>query len=520
MRQRRLVECGIISLLSVVGLLGAGLNSRVADAVESGDKAAARALLQKGADVNAAQPDGMTALHWAAYHDDLATAQLLVRAGANVKAANRYGVIPLSSACENGNGEMVELLLKAGADPNAALPLGETPLMTAARTGKIAAVKALLSHGATVDVKESQGGQTALMWAAAEGNVQVVEALLQAGADLHVRAPSGFTPFLFAVREGQTEMVRTLLKAGADVNETIKIASSAPSSLRHAPRSLALRTGTSALALAVANAHFELAALLLDAGANPNAAEQGWTPLHTLSWVRRPGMGNNDPAPEGSGSLSSLDMVKKLAEHGANLNARMTRRVNVGLTELNTRGATPFFLAARTGDADLMRALAKAGADPLLTNSDNSTPLMAAAGLGTRSPGEDAGIEAEVLQALQTALDLGADINAVDKNGESAMHGAAYRNQASAAQFLADKGADIRIWNQRNKQGWTPLLIAEGYRSGNFKPSPETEAVLRKVMTAAGVSTDIAPPDQCDHHYGKDQCKAGNAAPSAPAPAK
>jgi ankyrin repeat protein len=462
----------------------------------------------------------MTALHWAAYHDDLETMQLLVRAGANVKAANRYGVTPLSSACENGNGAMVELLLKAGADPNAALPLGETPLMTAARTGKIAPVKALLAHGAAVDAKEMQGGQTALMWASAEGNVQVVEALLQAGANLHARVPSGFTPFLFAVREGQAEMVRTLIKAGADVNETVQIASSAPSSLRHAPRSLALRTGTSALELAVANAHFELAAYLLDAGANPNAAEQGWTPLHTISWVRRPGLGNNDPAPEGSGNMTSLELVKKLAEHGANLNARMTRRVNVGLTDLNTRGATPFLLAARTGDAELMRTLAQLGADPLLPNADNSTPLMVAAGLGTRSPGEDAGIENEVLQALQVALDLGADINAVDKNGETAMHGAAYRNQASAAQLLADKGADIRIWNQRNSHGWTPLLIAEGYRSGNFKPSPETEAVLRKVMTTAGVSTDIAPPAECDQHYGKEPCKAGDAAPKGPVPAK
>jgi ankyrin repeat protein len=186
--------------------------------------------------------------------------------------------------------------------------------------------------------------------------------------------------------------------------------------------------------------------------------------------------------------MTSLQLVRKLAEKGANLNARMTRKVNLGLTSLNTNGATPFFLASRTADAELMRTLAALGADPLLTNVDNSTPLMAAAGLGTRSPGEDAGTESEVVEALQVALDLGNDINAVDNNGETAMHGAAYKNLPGAVEFLAAKGAKIEIWNKKNKQGWTPLRIAEGYRFGNFKPSFVTVAAFHKVMTAAGVS--------------------------------
>jgi uncharacterized protein len=175
------------------------------------------------------------------------------------------------------------------------------------------------------------------------------------------------------------------------------------------------------------------------------------------------------------------------------LNARMTKKVNFGLTGLNTLGATPFFLAAKTADAQLMRELAKLGADPLLTNADNSTPLMAAAGLGTRSPGEDAGTESEVVEALQVALDLGADLNAVDKNGETAMHGAAYKNLPGAVQFLAAKGADIEVWNRKNSHGWTPLRIAEGYRFGNFKPSPDTIAAFHRVMAAAGVSVETAP---------------------------
>jgi uncharacterized protein len=475
-------------LCSTVLLFGARSDAPLADAAKRMDRAAVRAMLEQKLDVNATQVDGTTALHWAANQDDLETAQLLIGAGANVKAANRYGVTPLSLACTNGNGPMVELLLKAGADPNITLPGGETALMTAARTGKVAAVKALLAHGAEVDARESWHGQTALMWAAAEGHVEVVEALIRAGADLHARVDAGFTPLLFAVREGRLGVVRALVKAGADVNETVQSGqvSGKKSQGRGWPRA-----GMSALVLAAINAHYELAAFLLDKDANPNADGTGYTALHVVSWVRKPGLGDNDPAPEGSGNMTSLEFVRKLAGSGANLNARMTKKVNVGLTSLNTMGATPFFLAARTADAELMRLLAKLGADPLLPNADGSTPLMAAAGLGTRSPGEDAGTEAEVVEALQVALDLGADINAVDKNGETAMHGAAYKNLPKAVQFLYEKGAKIAVWNKKNKYGWTPLIIAEGYRFGNFKPSPVTIAVFRKIMLAEGASIEI-----------------------------
>jgi ankyrin repeat protein len=186
--------------------------------------------------------------------------------------------------------------------------------------------------------------------------------------------------------------------------------------------------------------------------------------------------------------------VKKLVSSGANLNARMTKPVKVGLTSLNTLGATPFLLAARTGDAELMRTLAALGADPLLPNADGATPLIVAAGLGTRSPGEDAGTESEVMEAVQVALELGNDIDAVDNNGETAMHGAAYKNLPGVVQILADKGAKIEIWNRKNKQGWTPLTIAEGYRFGNFKPSPDTVAAFHRVMKGAGVTPVSIPP--------------------------
>jgi hypothetical protein len=246
--------------------------------------------------------------------------------------------------------------------------------------------------------------------------------------------------------------------------------------------------GASALLLAVLNAHFELAAELLEAGADPNANLPGYTVLHAVTVARRPGIGDNDPPPPGSGSLSSLELVKALVARGANVNAMMTRRANLNNTRLNELGATPFLLAALTADVELMRTLSALGADPLQPNADNSTPLMMAAGLATRSPGEDAGTESEVLAAVEVALSLGADVNAVDNNGETAVHAAAYKNLPQVVKFLAARGARIDLWNQPNKFGWTPLAIAAGYRFGNFKPSPETEAAVREVMIAAGVT--------------------------------
>jgi ankyrin repeat protein len=466
-------------------VVGVHASSRapLADAAEKLDRAKVRALLNQRADVNAPQADGMTALHWAAYQDDLDLAQLLVRAGANVKIANRYGVTPLSLACTNGSGAMVEMFIKAGADVNAPLPGGETPLMTASRTGNLPAVKALINAGAHVDAKDERRGQTAIMWAAAEGHASVVQALIDADADFKTRVPSGLTPLMFAVREGRTDVVRVLLKAGADVNEAIPI-----EGRRRGYGGGLPPTGATPLLLAVRNAHYELAALLLDAGANPNADLPGYTVLHAITAVRKPGVGDNDPPPDGSGTMTSLELVKKLAAKGANLNARMTKKANLNNTRLNEIGATPFMLASLTADTELMRELATLGANPLLTNVENSTPLMAAAGLATRSPGEDAGTESEVLEAVQAALDLGNDINAVDNNGETAMHAAAYKNLPKVVKFLAAQGAKIDVWNKNDRFGWTPLAIAVGYRFGNFKPSPDTEAAVREVMIAAGVT--------------------------------
>jgi uncharacterized protein len=470
----------VISLLAL-GALACAADSPVADAAKKDDRAAVRSLIGAHTDVNAPQVDGTTALHWAADVDDVELAKMLLDAGAKAGAVNRYGMTVLGQACINGNGPMVELLLQHGADPNQALPGGETPLMTASRTGKAAAVRALLAKGALVDAKEVRG-QTAIVWAAAEGNVEAARELIQAGANFKIRLNSGMTPLLLAAREGKMEMVRLLLQSGADVNQTLQI----PQGGRPGGPKPG-RSGQSALHIAVENAHYELASFLLDSGADPNASGPGYTALHAIPSVRKPGGGDNDPAPDGSGNMTSLELIKKLVAKGANINARMTKKINFGLTSLNNAGATPFCLAALTADAELMRFFASLGADPRVPTADGATPLIVAAGLGTRSPGEDAGTDSEVVESIAAAIELGNDPNVVDKNGETAMHGAAYKNVADAVRYLASHGANPEVWNQPNKHGWTPLTIAQGYRFGNFKPSPPTVEALLEVMKAQHV---------------------------------
>lgn len=484
-----------MSLYRIMGLLGtllwmlpgssAAAEARLADVVEHRDRDAARALLAQGVDVNAPQIDGMTALHWAVYRDQTDMVEWLLAAGADPTVENRYGVTPLSLACTNGNSVVVEKLLEAGADPNAALPSGETALMTAARTGKLKPLQALLNRDAAVDAQE-KNGQTALMWAAAEGHVEVVDALLAAGADFRTSLASGFTPLFFAVREGRTEVVQRLLQAGEDVNQTM-----------HPKRSFARapEKGMSPLCLAVENGHFELALQLVDAGANPNGQQSGFTPLHRITWVRKPNSGDDaagDPAPIGSGTVTSLEFVRELVAGGADPNARL-KRGSAGQGRLNLTAATPFLMAAKTADVPLLQLLVELGGDPLLANADGSTPLMAAAGLGTLAPTEEAGTEPEAVEAVKLILQLGGDLNTVDRNGETAMHGAAYKSLPRIVQLLADCGADIQIWNRQNRYGWTPLLIAEGYRPGNFKPSAETIAAIERVMKAAGVEPPTDP---------------------------
>jgi ankyrin repeat protein len=429
--------------------------------------------------------DVSTPLLQAAQADDLAQARSLLAGGARPDQANRFGVTPLALAGQNGGTAMVELLLAAGADANQALPGGETPLMTAARTGRIGPVRALLAAGARCDTRLPQG-QTALMWAAAEGHLAVVQALLAAGAEFRAALDSGFTPLLFAARAGHAAVVEALLVAGAEINaatQPVKTGGKLP------------RRGTTALIVAIENGHFELAAWLLDRGADPNDQRNGYTPLHVLTWVRKADRGEDEgtPEPRVTGPVTSFDLVRKLVAAGARVNERLAGGPSGG-GRIARKGATPFLLAADTADTAYLRLLIELGADPTIPNVDGATPLMAAAGLGTRSAGEEAGTEEEALEAVEYLLGLGADLHAVTQAGDTAMHGAAFANFPQVVRLLAAKGMKLEVWNQKNKRGWTPLLIAEGHRFGNFKPSFETIAAIHELLIAHGLTPPPPTP--------------------------
>lgn len=486
----------VFAFCGAFGLWGAARTNPLIEAVKQGDKQAVVSLLKdKAIGANAASPDGTTALHWAIDREDPALVNLLIEGGANVSAANRYGVTPISLAAERGNLAVVSRLLAAGADPNATMPEGETVLMTAARAGKADVIKALLIRGAKVNLREGYRGETALMWAAGRNNAEAVRMLIEFGADLKLRTqnavrpsgsedvgahhrmpePTSFTAFLFAVRGGHIGAVRALLDAGADVNDK-------------------LSDGRNALIIACANGHWELANLLLERGADPNRADAGWNALHQLIRERRPNLYFGQPGPIESGTLDSTELLKNMIAKGVNVNARMNRN---GMKDnqrnrLNRLGATPFLLAAKVTDVEAMKILLAAGADPSIPTADKVTPLMAAAGVSIWNPSEDGGSlqtqEPEQLEAVKICLEQGNDVNAANYFGDTPLHGAAYRGANSIAEYLIKQGARL---DAKDVRGWTPLTIANGVKYTNlYHVQPETAQLLRKYMTAAGLSTE------------------------------
>ncbi|MES2597496.1 MAG: ankyrin repeat domain-containing protein [Verrucomicrobiota bacterium] len=466
----------------------AAIASDLPDAAERQDWARVASLLAGKTGLNDAQADGATALHWAAYHDRADMVAQLLASGAPAQVVNRYGITPLVLACQNGNEEIVKALLKAGADVHAVQKGGETALMIAARTGRPGAVKAMLEHGAKMDA-EDHNGQTALMWAAADGHADAVNLLIRQGADWKHRLKSGFTALLFVAREGKLSAVQALLAAGADPNDVITTPNKTGG--REAPN------GTSALILAVENGHFEVAMALVKGGADPNDQRSGFTALHTLTWVRKPPRGDDEagqPPPETTGKITALEFIREMVTAGANVNATVeAHSKSRSFGSIRASGATPFLLACETADLQMMKKLVELGANPHLANADASTPLMAAAGLGCTAPDEDAGTEDECVIACEYLISLGADVNTVDRHGQTAMHGAAYKNLPKVVKLLSAKGAKIDVWNQPNDRGWTPLLIAQGFRPGNFKPSVPTVDAISEVMHAHGVQPAPAP---------------------------
>ena len=415
--------------------------------------------------------DHSTPLHRAAHAGDAAAVGRLLEAGEEVDAATRHGVTPLALASAGGHAAVVKTLLEGGANSNRASPHGETPLMAAARTGVVDSVNVLLRHGAGagVDGREGWRGQTALMWAAAEGHAAVVAPLVTAGADVDARSDGGFTPLAFAVRAGHGAAVEALTEAGADVG-------------------LTLPDGTSPLHLAVINAHYDVALQLLEHGADAAAAEPGWTPLHQLVWTRRPNRHYNNPAAFPTGTVTDLELARALVAHGADVNARQTAEPRDGYRNmLNRSGATPFLLAAKAVDLEMMRLLLELGADPLLANEDGTTALLVAAGVGIWSSSESPGSAGEALEAVKLMVELGDSVTTVDDNGDAALHGAVMRGSPELVLYLLEHGAALDPVNER---GWTPLTIAQGIFYANLgRRWPDMEALL----LGLGATSPTAP---------------------------
>ena len=439
------VQVVVLVLAAVGHAAAAGADLRLIQAVRRGDVPAVHHLIRQKVDVNTRQPDGATALHWAADAENAEVASLLLAAGAQVDVANDYGVTPLLIAVTGRTSEVVEVLLAAGARANEALPTGETALMSAARSGSRGAVKALLAKGADPNAREHVKGQSALMWAIVEGHVEVARTLIAGGADVRATSINGFTPLLFAIREGRRDLAHELLARGASVNETAA-------------------DGVSALHVAVIRGHLDLAKDLLARGADPNKVQE---------WAVLAGITN---------LTAKYDLIRMLLAHGANVNAQTTKAPpEYGFALFKTSlivGGTPFYIASLVSDIPTMRLLLEHGADPALTARDGDTPLIVAAGLG-RVPNETRVTEERVMEGVNLLLSLNSPINASNKAGVTALHAATMAGLDTVVRHLVSKGADI---NAKTKKGETPLKLANGFEdTALFFERPSTAKLLKEL---------------------------------------
>jgi uncharacterized protein len=475
--------------------------SDVADAAMHSDAAHVVALIAAKADVNAPQPDGSTALHWAAHHGDVKLTAELLRAHANPGAAMENGMTPLLLACEAGNADLVKELLKAGADPNQTLENGETPLMMAARTGSVPVLTALVAKGAKVDDKEKLRGTTALMWAAANSNTDAVRFLISKGADISARSgttPPGRPPYLAPAGRNRIEdfingrggsggghrveeadpKARAELAQEKELAEKALAAFPAPKPVKPpreqwgglTPLDFAARQGSmetvkvlveagaevnqrseygwTALLVATQNRFYKIGVYLLDHGADPNIANDGgWTPLYIATDNRNIEGGDY---PTRKPDMDHLDYIKRLFASHADPNVRMhssteTRTIFTHQW-LQEEGATPFLRAAQSGDIVLLKLLLAHGADPKITTDDKVTPLMVASGIGWVEGVTYEWSPQQTLETVKLLLDLGADVNAQDIiDGRTALMGAAHKGRNDVIELLVQHGADLSL---------------------------------------------------------------------------
>jgi len=455
----------------------------IVDAAMNGDLKAVRTLVKQAADVNATQPDGMTALHWAVERRDLPMMNVLLEAGAKHDLANRTGARPLYLAATNGDPAAIARLLDAGEDANALLTAeGESVLMLASQSGNAEAVKLLLDRGANPNTQQLRG-QTALMWAAAEGHADVVKVLLARGADPGLsstastkperRPPGGMTALLFASRQGKLEAARALLDGGADINE-------------------AGADTTSPLLIAVVNGHYDVAKLLIERGANPNIADaNGRTPLYAAIDLRNV-QWSQAPAPE-LPQAEHLALITKLLDAGADPSIKMVGQVghrgSFDMRWTDLKGGTAFSRAAWNGDIEVMRLLLARGADPKVVTEKGETALLLLTGAGWPLGQGFIRSEEDVTAALDLLVeDLKLDVNAATAEGITPVICAVFKGDNFVVQYLVDHGARLDV---KDAKGRSVITWAQGIAANDGqppRPQPETEKLVRELMAKQGIT--------------------------------
>jgi uncharacterized protein len=491
MRAQRLFVFCLLAMFTAASAFAAAGDLRLVNAAKSRDISAIQSLLKQRLDVNTPDVDGMTPLHWAAHWDELEILKLLLSAGANAKAANRYGVTPLHEASLVANVAMMELLLKAGANPNATYGSGESPLMTAARTGHVNAVKLLIERGALVNAAEEFRGQTPLMFAATENHADVAKFLLEHGALVNAqsakfnfgevkmagggafmdRGEGGLTPLFFTARQGAIETAQVLIAAGADLNVT------------------ETQYGFTPLMTALFNGHYDYAGMLIEKGADVNDGS-----LYLAIEMRNLAYYKNRPnPPDKDKNLRSVDVLKMMLDRGADPNKAYTKKIPPREAQGDikvTPGATPLFRATKASDLPAIRLLMEKGANPSVATADHSTPLMVAAGLGVPLVADEDTIQGaskgDPVEAMQLFVKAGADVNAANDLGFTAVHYAAQGGRNRIVEFLAANGAKLDL---KNKAGKTPLDLAMTpgptgrYMEIDGISQTATAALIRRLMS-------------------------------------